>query len=279
MVNWELILIGTLASLGAGLATGLGALPVFSKRKISEKTLDLLLGFAAGVMLAASAFSLLVPALNLSPEEGGAPNFSSEALQNLWTVSIVVIGVLAGAFFIDFVDRWAPHKHFVKGPEGKMSKRLAATWLFIIAITIHNFPEGLAVGVSFGSGDSERIAAGLVVAIAIGLQNIPEGTAVAMPLVREGYSKKKAFWIATLTGIVEPIGAFIGVSIVGVAKFFLGFGMAFAAGAMIFVVSDEIIPETHTKEHSRQVTFGILVGFVIMMFLDNFIEPVLNSLL
>lgn len=272
---WNIILIGTLASLGAGLATGLGALPVFLKRKISEKTLDVLLGFAAGVMLAASAFSLLVPALSLTPEEGGAPHFESLALQNLWTVSVVVLGVLAGTFFIDFIDRKAPHQHFVKGPEGKMTKRLAAIWLFIIAITIHNFPEGLAVGVSFGDGN---IPSGLVVAIAIGLQNIPEGTAVAMPLVREGYTKGKAFWIATLTGIVEPVGAFIGAAIVGIAKFFLGFGMAFAAGAMIFVVSDEIIPETHTKEHARQVTFGIIVGFVIMMFLDNFIEPVLAGL-
>lgn len=278
-MDWNIILIGTIASLGAGLATGLGALPVFFKKDISDKALDLLLGFAAGVMLAASAFSLLVPALNLSPEEGGAPNFNSENLQNLWTVGIVVIGVLAGAFFIDLIDRWAPHEHFVKGPEGKVSKRLAATWLFIIAITIHNFPEGLAVGVSFGGGDASQISMGLVVAIAIGLQNIPEGTAVAMPLLREGYSKKKAFMIATLTGIVEPVGAFIGVAVVNVARFFLGFGMAFAAGAMIFVVADEIIPETHGKEHSRQVTFGIIFGFVIMMFLDNFIEPVLTTIL
>ncbi|WP_371805319.1 ZIP family metal transporter [Candidatus Lokiarchaeum ossiferum] len=278
-MDWNIILIGTLASLGAGLATGLGALPVFFKKNISDKALDLLLGFAAGVMLAASAFSLLVPALNLSAEDGGAPNFNSENLQNLWTVGIVVIGVLAGAFFIDIIDRWAPHEHFVKGPEGKVSKRLAATWLFIIAITIHNFPEGLAVGVSFGSGDVSQIAMGLVVAIAIGLQNIPEGTAVAMPLLREGYSKKKAFLIATFTGIVEPVGAFIGVAVVNIARFFLGFGMAFAAGAMIFVVADEIIPETHGKEHSRQVTFGIIFGFVIMMFLDNFIEPVLTTIL
>jgi ZIP family zinc transporter len=276
-MDWTIILIGTIASLGAGLATGLGAIPVFFKKDVSDKVLDLLLGFAAGVMLAASAFSLLVPALNLTPEEGGAPNFNSDTLQNLWTVSVVVVGVLAGAFFLDFVDKWAPHEHFVQGPEGKMTKRLAATWLFIIAITIHNFPEGLAVGVSFGSGNTEQISAGLVVAIAIGLQNIPEGTAVAMPLLREGYSKKKAFMIATFTGLVEPLGAFIGVAIVGVAKFFLGFGMAFAAGAMIFVVSDEIIPETHGKDHARQVTFGIIIGFVIMMFLDNFIEPVLNS--
>jgi len=155
-----------------------------------------------------------------------------------------------------------------------MTKKLAAIWLFIIAITIHNFPEGLAVGVSFGSGE---ISTGLVVAIAIGLQNIPEGTAVAMPLLREGYSQKKAFMIAASTGLVEPLGALIGVSAVSYASFFLGFGMAFAAGAMIFVVSDEIIPETHGKEYARQITFGVIIGFVIMMFLDNWIEPAIES--
>ncbi|MHA1776803.1 MAG: ZIP family metal transporter [Promethearchaeota archaeon] len=278
-MDWTLILIGTLASLGAGLATGLGAVPVFFKKNISEKKLDMLLGFASGVMLAASAFSLLVPALNLNPEEGGAPHFNSVMIQDIWTVLIVVLGVIIGAVFLDFIDKWAPHEHFVKGPEGKFTKKLAAIWLFIIAITIHNFPEGLAVGVSFSGGETSKIASGLVVAIAIGLQNIPEGTAVAMPLVQEGYSQKKSFIIATFTGLVEPVGAFIGVALVNITKFFLGFGMAFAAGAMIFVVVDEIIPETQGKEHSRQVTFGVILGFVLMMFLDNFIEPVIASLL
>ena len=232
-MDWVIILWGTLASLAAGLATSLGALPVFFLKDISDKVLDILLGFAAGVMLAASAFSLLVPALNLEPEVGGG----------VWIVSG---GVIAGVLFIALVDKWAPHRHFVKGPEGKVSKRLAATWLFVIAITIHNFPEGLAVGVSFGQG-SENIVSGIIVAIAIGLQNIPEGTAVAMPLLKEGYTKRKAFFIAAASGIVEPIGAFLGVSLIGVAKFFLGFGMAFAAGAMIFVIADEIIPETHRE--------------------------------
>ncbi len=291
MEIWQIILIGTGASLGAGLATALGAIPAFFKKDISDKTLDLLLGFAAGVMLAASAFSLLVPALNLDPLVFGSQfNFSAfnQALNNLnlervvteprfqlESIWVVTFGVLVGVIFIDLVDKWAPHEHFIAGPEGKINKRLAATWLFIIAITIHNFPEGLAVGVSFGNGD---ISGGSVVAIAIGLQNIPEGTAVAMPLLREGYSKKKAFAIAALTGLVEPIGAVIGVAAVSTAQFFLGFGMAFAAGAMIFVVVDEIIPEMHGKKHARQVTYGVIVGFVIMMFLDNFIEPVLETL-
>ena len=266
-MDWSIILWGTIASLAAGLATGLGALPVFFLKDISEKALDILLGFAAGVMLAASAFSLLVPALGLPANEGGG----------VWVVSG---GLIVGVLFIALVDKWAPHKHFVKGPEGRVSKRLAATWLFVIAITIHNFPEGLAVGVSFGQG-GENIVTGLIVAIAIGLQNIPEGTAVAMPLLKEGYTKRKAFLIATLSGLVEPIGAFIGVAAVGIAKFFLGFGMAFAAGAMIFVVADEIIPETHRtdKGYSRMSTYGLVAGFVFMMFLDNFIEPFLTSIL
>ncbi len=269
LATWQIILIGTGASLFAGLATAFGAIPVFFKKDISDKTLDLLLGFAAGVMLAASAFSLLVPALNLDP----LPIGSKFELDSIW---IVVIGVVVGAVFIDIIDKWAPHEHFVSGPEGKMSKRLAATWLFVIAITIHNFPEGLAVGVSYGSGN---VGEGTVVAIAIGLQNIPEGTAVAMPLLREGYSKKKAFMIAAASGLVEPLGAVIGVTAVSTVQFFLGFGMAFAAGAMIFVVVDEIIPETHGKEYSRLVTFGVIIGFVIMMFLDNFIEPILSNLI
>ncbi len=250
----DYVLIGIFASFCAGTATSLGALPIFFKKEISQRTMDVALGFAAGVMLAASAFSLLVPALDL--ETGGG----------VWVVSA---GFLSGGLFIHLIDRWAPHEHFIKGPEGKkMSRKLAATWLFIIAITIHNFPEGLAVGVAFGS---EEVKIGLVVALAIGLQNIPEGTAVAFPMVREGYSRRRAFGITTLTGLVEPVGAAIGVIAVTVATGMLGFGMAFAAGAMVFVVSDEIIPESHRLGHERQATFGVVMGFVIMMFLDNLI--------
>ncbi len=257
----SIILLGVLASLAAGMATSIGAIPILFGREISDRYLDIMLGFAAGVMLAASAFSLLVPALNMDP-------IYTE--WDLEPVMITVVGFIAGALFIHIIDRWAPHQHFISGPEGSenMSKRLAATWLFVIAITIHNFPEGLAVGVSFGSGD---IAAGTVVALAIGLQNIPEGTAVALPLVREGYSRFDALKITLATGLVEPIGGLIGVVAVTIVTGMLGFGMAFAAGAMIFVVSDEIIPESHRKGHERPATFGVIFGFVIMMFLDNFI--------
>ena len=265
----EIILLGIFASLLAGLSTTIGAIPVLLGIDFSERNLDVMLGFAAGVMLAASAFSLLVPALEMEPI------YTSWSLE---PVLIVMLGFGSGALIIHLIDKWAPHEHFIAGPEGSkdMSKRLAATWLFVIAITIHNFPEGLAVGVAFGSANQPGgdIVTGLIIAIAIGLQNIPEGAAVALPLMREGYSKKETFNITLFTGLVEPIGGFIGVAAVSIALGMLGFGMAFAAGAMIFVVSDEIIPESHRKGHERAATFGVILGFMVMMFLDNFISGV-----
>lgn len=206
-----------------------------------------MLGFAAGVMLAASVFSLILPAIEL----GG-----------VW---LTLIGVALGAGFLDLLDRFTPHLHFMAGPEGPSSS-LRRIWLFIIAITIHNFPEGLAVGVGFGSGD---LSGAVALAIGIGLQNMPEGLAVALPLIREGYSRGRAIGYATLTGLVEPLGGIIGVSIVSLARGVLPLGLAFAAGAMIFVISDEIIPETHRRGHERLATFGLVIGFLVMMLLDN----------
>lgn len=242
-----IILYGILASTAAGLATGVGALPSLFMRQVSERFLDTALGFAAGVMLAATSFSLIVPAI----EAGG-----------IW---ITVIGIAFGAIFLDQADKWIPHEHFQKGPEGP-SSTLRRTWLFIMAITLHNFPEGLAVGVGFGGGD---VAAGTALAIGIGLQNMPEGLAVAMPLLREKYNRWKALLIATVTGLVEPVGGLIGVGSVTLARPFLPLGLAFAAGAMLFVISDEIIPETHSRGNEREATFGVIVGFLVMMTLDN----------
>ncbi|MCS7114771.1 MAG: ZIP family metal transporter [Nitrososphaerota archaeon] len=243
----EIIHLGFGASLLAGLATGAGAIPIFLKRNFSDDTLDVLLGFAAGVMLAATAFSLLVPAIELSGP---------------W---IAVGALIMGTFLLHFIDRFIPHFHPVAGPEGPPSK-LSKIWLFIIAITIHNFPEGLAVGVSFGSGE---VAAGLVVATAIGLQNAPEGLAVALPLLREKYSKWRSLGYATLTGLVEPVGGLIGIALVSLAHSVLPWGLAFAAGAMLFVVVDEMVPESHKKGFGRKATFGFIGGFVIMMLLDS----------
>jgi ZIP family zinc transporter len=162
-------------------------------------------------------------------------------------------------------DKYIPHAHFEKGVEGP-SSAMARVWLLVLAITIHNFPEGLAVGVSFGTGD---IVTGTSVAVAIGLQNIPEGLAVAAPLVREGYSRKYAAGLAFVTGLVEPIGGILGVSIVFLAVALLPYGLAFAAGAMIFVVGDEMVPESHAGGNARVATWGLILGFFLMMTLDN----------
>jgi ZIP family zinc transporter len=198
-------------------------------------------------MLAATSFSLLVPSIEL----GGA-----------W---VAVLGLALGAVVLHLIDGFIPHFSPALGVEGPPS-RLSRIWLFVFAITIHNFPEGLAVGVSFGSGD---VAVGLVIATAIGLQNMPEGLAVALPLLREGYSRRKALGYGTLTGLVEPLGGLLGAAIVVVSKPILPWGLAFAGGAMLFVIADEMIPESHKKGYQREATFGLIAGFAIMMLLDT----------
>lgn len=248
----NVMLVGMLSSLFAGLLTAVGALSIFLTKNISDKMLDTLLGFAAGVMLAATSFSLVIPSIEYG---GGGPK----------SALITAIGILAGGIFLDLTDKYSPHVHLLdERTEGKSSS-LARIWLFIIAITIHNFPEGLAVGVGFGDNN---IANGLTLAIGIGIQNMPEGLAVALALVREKYPPSKAFFIALLTGLVEPIGGLLGLWLVKVFKPILPFILAFAAGAMLFVISDEIIPETHRGGHERSATYGIMIGFVVMMFLD-----------
>jgi ZIP family zinc transporter len=242
----DIVLLGTVASLIAGLATGAGALPVLFTKQVSDKLLDVMLGFSAGVMLAATSFSLIVPALGLSGP------------------LVVVVGLVLGAVVLHLMDRFVPHLHPALGVEGS-SSQLSSVWLLVLAITIHNFPEGLAVGVSFGSGN---VATGLVVATAIGLQNIPEGLAVALPLLREGYSQRRSFWIGLLTGLVEPLGGLLGVALVAIFHPILPWALAFAAGAMLFVVSDEMIPASHRKGFEREATFGLILGFVVMMLLD-----------
>ena len=243
----NLILSGGAASLLAGLATGLGALVVFTLRRVSDKFLDASLGFAAGVMLAATSFSLLLPAI----EAGG-----------IWKAAI---GLALGAVFLMAAERSLPHAHHVTGIKGP-SSNLTKVALFVLAITIHNLPEGMAVGVGFGRGD---IAAGTTLAIGIGLQNIPEGLAVALALLRESSTRARAFMIALLTGLVEPVGGLLGISVVSFASVLLPYGLAFAAGAMLFVISEEIIPETHARGNDREATIGVIIGFIIMMVLDT----------
>src|SRR3546814_932108 len=187
----SLILIGVLASLGAGLATTLGALPALLLRDISEQTQDVLLGFAAGVMLAAAFFSLILPGLEAAEAQGAG---------EVGAVTIVISGILLGAAGLWLVHRYTPHEHFVSGPEGPSTAQFRRIWLFVIAITLHNFPEGLAVGVGFGDGD---IGNGTALAIGIGLQNMPEGLAVALALLTLRYSPVQAVLVASLTGLVE----------------------------------------------------------------------------
>jgi ZIP family zinc transporter len=250
----KIVVIGFLASILAGLATGLGALPVLFFKEISSNLLNGMLGLAAGVMLAATSFALIVPGI--------------ESGNTLWPdngVWVVAAGMLLGAFFLHLSDKKLPHLHFGDLPDEKM-ETLQRISLFIIAITIHNFPEGMSVGVSFGNGDIKN---GMVLATAIGIQNIPEGLAVALPLVGLGYNKWKAIGIATLTGLVEPVGGLLGITMVTVFTPILPIAMGFAAGAMLFVISEEIIPETHASGRSRIATFALMIGFIIMLALEE----------
>jgi len=249
-----IVVIGFFASILAGLATGLGALPALFFKDISKNLFNSMLGAAAGVMLAATAFSLLVPGMAYGNQ--------------IWPGSgiyVVSLGMLVGALFLHFADRQLPHVHLDAIADVRLNS-LNKVWLFIIAITIHNFPEGMSVGVSFGSGEMKN---GVVLAIAIALQNIPEGLAVALPLVGLGYNKWRAVGIATLTGLVEPVGGLLGITMVTVFQPILPMAMGFAAGAMLFVISEEIIPETHSDGRSRYATFALMIGFIIMMTLDN----------
>lgn len=249
-----IVAYGSLASILAGLSTGLGALPALFFKEVKQRTLYIMLGGAAGVMLAATAFSLVMPGIQ----------YGNQIWPGKGTL-VVAFGMMLGALFLELADRYLPHEHFT-GQSTELVSSLRKIWLFIVAITLHNFPEGMAVGVSFGSGDWHN---GLAIAFAIGLQNMPEGLAVALPLVGLGYSRKQALMIATLTGLVEPIGGFLGVAAVTVFFPLLPIGMAFAAGAMLFVITDDIIPETQSKGKARSATFAVMVGFIVMMILDN----------
>ncbi len=246
----EYIALGLLASLIVGAATGIGGIPVLFMKNVSQRTLDSMLGFASGVMLAATAFSLIIPAL----EMGG--------------IGITTVFFLLGALFIYLLDRYVPHQHLFKGREGPPSQ-LSGISLVMLAIILHNFPEGMAVGVTFGGGD---IAAGFIIGTAIALQNIPEGSAIAFPLVREGFRRRRAACYALLSGMVEPIGGLIGATLVALAYQILPVGLAFSGGAMAFVVSHEMIPESHRSGHEKEATFGFIIGFTVMMVLDNILS-------
>ena len=265
-VDWLLDYNPVLLALGATLftwfVTALGSAMVFFFKTINKKILNLMLGFAAGVMIAASFWSLLMPAITMTEESGGIP----------WVPALV--GFLSGGAFLLIVDKTLPHLHL--GLSTDKAEGIKTNWqrsvLLVLAITLHNIPEGLAVGVAFGAlahnPDAGMLAGAIVLAVGIGLQNFPEGAAVSIPLRREGFSRLKAFNYGQLSGIVEPIAGVIGAYLVLTMTPLLPYALSFAAGAMIFVVVEELIPESQRGNESDLSTIGAMLGFAVMMLLD-----------
>ncbi|MGQ9788085.1 MAG: ZIP family metal transporter [Candidatus Hadarchaeaceae archaeon] len=242
--------------------TALGAAGVFFIKEFNRKIMDTMLGLAAGIMISASFWSLLLPAIELSVEDGFPSWFPA------------AVGFFSGGIFLLIIDRILPHLHL--GFPDERTEGVKTTWrrttLLILAITLHNFPEGLAVGVAFGAAAAglpfATLAGAISLAIGIGIQNFPEGLAVSLPLRREGMSRLRSFWYGQLSAVVEPVAAVIGAAAVIVARSILPYALAFAAGAMIFVVIEELVPESQTGGNSDLATIGVILGFVVMMILD-----------
>lgn len=245
------------AGMVAATATAAGALPALFMRRLSQKLLDVMLGFGAGVMLAACMFSLIVPALALLTDSGATPWRSSGS---------VALAILLGGAFMLMLERLVPHQHFIKDEDRLRGQTLRRSWLFVFAIALHNIPEGLAIGASFASGDT---AAATALATGISVQDIPEGLVVAMALLAVGYSRVLAVGVAVLSGLTEPVMAIIGAAVLGESSLLLPWGLALAAGAMLFVISHEMIPESHRQGHELAATNGLMLGFVLMMLLDT----------
>ena len=241
-----------LTALGVGGATLIGAIIGFLFKKISHKFSDIVLSFAAGVMLAASVLGLVLPSL----EHGGK-----------YGIIITIAGIFVGAICLDLVDKLVPHLHKMAEPdiEPHKSVNINKVFLFVTAIAIHNLPEGIAAGVGFGSGDTTQA---LIIAGGIALQNIPEGMVIIGPMLAAGVSRRKTLAIASLTGIIEVVGTFIGYFAISIASVILPFALAFAAGTMLYVISDEMIPETHAHGSERGATYSLLVGFSVMLAFD-----------
>lgn len=240
-----------LTALGVGSATLIGALIGFAFKKISHKFSDIILSFAAGVMLAAAILGLIIPSL----EEGGR-----------FALLTTIAGIFTGAVCINIIDKFVPHLHRLAGKdiEPHKNKGLDKVLLFVTAIAIHNFPEGIAAGVGFGTGDNSQA---LTIAGGIALQNIPEGMVIIAPMLSSGFSKGRTLIIATITGIIEVIGTFMGYFAVSLMSAVLPFALAFAGGTMLYVISDEMIPETH-HSNSPFVTYSLLAGFCLMLVSD-----------
>ena len=243
-----------LTALGVGGATVMGSIIGFFVKKVPQKFADLIIGFAAGIMLAAAVLGLIIP----SVEYGGK-----------YGIFVTVFGIFMGAVSLNLIDKAVPHLHKLAGVDIEPHKDsgLGKVLLFVLAIAIHNLPEGIAAGVGFGSGNDIQA---LVIAGGIALQNIPEGMVIIGPMLAEGVKPWRAFVLALGTGLIEVLGTFVGFFAVTVSQVILPFALAFAGGTMLYVISDEMIPETHAHGHERGATFSLMVGFCIMLLADHF---------
>ncbi|MBR6533096.1 MAG: ZIP family metal transporter [Clostridia bacterium] len=241
-----------LTALGVGGATVIGSLIGFAFKKISHKFSDIILSFAAGVMLAAAVLGLILP----SVEYGGK-----------YGIIITVLGIFTGAFCLNLIDKLVPHLHKMMGVDNEEhnNNNLSKVLLFVLAIAIHNLPEGIAAGVGFGSGDT---SGALMIAGGIALQNIPEGMVIITPMLAAGVSPKKTLFCAMITGLVEVLGTLLGFFAVSIASVILPFALAFAGGTMLYVISDEMILETHAHGSERAATYSLLIGFCVMLVTD-----------
>ncbi len=248
----ELVL---LTALGVGGATVVGALTGFVFKNISHKFSDIVLSFAAGVMLAAAVLGLIIPSLEYGGEYG---------------IFITVAGIFCGAVCLNLIDKLVPHLHKFAGVETEAhnNANLSRVLLFVMAIAIHNLPEGIAAGVGFGSGDTSQA---LIIAGGIALQNIPEGMVIIAPMLAAGIPPRRTFIIAMITGLVEVVGTLLGYFAVSISAAILPFALAFAGGTMLYVISDEMIPETHAHGSERGATYALLVGFCVMLVTDAFL--------
>ncbi len=251
------MIIVLLTALGVGGATAVGALLGLLIKNPSHKVSDVILSFAAGIMLCAATVGLIIPSLNF----GGK-----------WGILFTVLGMVVGAFCLNLIDKVVPHLHKLGGLDEEdhpeKNKAINKVMLFVIAIAIHNLPEGLAAGVSFGT---DNITHALTVAGGIALQNIPEGMVIIAPMLATGMTKKKAVLIAFLTGAVEVVGTFLGYFAVSLSTAILPFALSFAGGTMLYVISDEMIPETHSHGNERLATYSLIIGYAVMLALDFFL--------
>ncbi len=258
--EWNPLLQALAGTLFTWSITALGAAVVFLTKEFNQRILDVMLGFAGGVMIAASYWSLLAPAIEMA-ENGPLPAWVPAAT-----------GFLLGGAFLRLIDRYMPHIHPITEVKEGMETTWRRTTLLVLAITLHNFPEGLAVGVAFGAVayglPTATLSGAIALALGIGIQDFPEGVAVALPLRREGLSRWQSFWYGQLSGAVEIVAGLIGAWAVLAVQTILPYALAFAAGAMIFVVTEDLIPEAQQGGHADQATIGLLLGFTLMMVLD-----------